>query len=125
MGCCGHKRRTDGEQPAAPEPKRERLPMIYPADGCVLCAEKHVSLAYALAGEAGYLPVNRQRIVGELGAAGLHLYREHPAMAEQVRALRHLIQQRREGEAVWAEVLADVDTLASNEINQPQGAQNV
>ena len=119
MGCCGKHKRREPTTIAAESAERKGRPSDYfigPAGGCVLCAEKHISTAYALACEVGYETPNRQRIVGELTAAALHLYRDHREIAEKARALRHLIQQRREGEVGWAEVLADVDRLAAAEV---------
>ena len=84
-----------------------------------MCAEKHLSTAFALAGEAGYVPINRQRIIGELTAAALHLYKEHPGLAEDIRSARHLIQQRKESEVEWAPLLEGMDSLASAETNLP------
>ena len=111
MSCCGKHRK------AAPKgaPAHKTAPGIYPAEGCELCAEKHLSTAYALAGEAGYVPINRQRIIGELTACALHLYKEHAELAEKVRAIRHLIQQRREAEVDWTSMLAEMDALAGQE----------
>ena len=107
MACCGqHKGGGDSSV---------RVPPIYPATGCELCAEKHLSTAFALAGEAGYVAVNRQRIIGELTACALHLYKEHAELAEKVRAMRHLIQQRREAEVDWMPMLAEIDALTAAE----------
>ncbi len=113
MACCGQHRKS------SPTPvgskKRTGSHLIYPAEGCVLCAEKHISTAYALAGEAGYIPVNRQRIIGELTACALHLFREHKELSEAVRTIRHQIQQRRESEIDWLPVLKKIDDLATKE----------
>lgn len=107
MACCGQHKGGDESS--------VRVPPIYPATGCELCAEKHLSTAFALAGEAGYVAVNRQRIIGELTACALHLYKEHAELAEKVRAMRHLIQQRREAEVDWNPLLAEIDALAAAE----------
>lgn len=107
MACCGQHKGGDESS--------VRVPPIYPATGCELCAEKHLSTAYALAGEAGYVSINRQRIIGELTACALHLYKEHAELAEKVRAMRHLIQQRREAEVDWNPLLAEIDALAAAE----------
>lgn len=112
MGCCDKHGISEGAK--RNKPKRV-FPFIYPEDGCVLCAEKHLSAAFALAGEAGYVAVNRQRIIGELTACALHLYKEHPELAEKVRAMRHLIQQRREAEVDWMPMLEEIDRLAAAE----------
>lgn len=116
MGCCG-KHKAAGEEKAPAESigavgDRARF-SIYPSEGCVMCAEKHLSTALALAGEAGYITPNRQRIIGELTACALHLYKEHAELAENVRAIRHLIQQRRETEVDWMPLLAEMDALAT------------
>lgn len=63
-------------------------------------------------GLAGYVPINRQRIIGELTAAALHLYKAHPELAESIRSARHLIQQRREAEVDWISLLDEMDALA-------------
>lgn len=115
MGCCGkhreQKETTQDGNKSTPTPRS----FVYPAEGCELCAEKHLSTAFALAGEAGYVAVNRQRIIGELTACALHLYKEHKELAENVRAARHLIQQRREKEVDWMPMLAEMDALAAAE----------
>lgn len=115
MSCCG-KHRKNAALPPGPRKVAEG---IYPAEGCVMCAEKHLSTAFALAGEAGYVPINRQRIIGELTAAALHLYKEHPGLAEDIRSARHLIQQRKESEVEWAPLLEGMDSLADVETNPP------
>ena len=114
MSCCGKHRK------AAPKdtPARKTATGIYPAEGCELCAEKHLSTAFALAGEAGYVAVNRQRIIGELTACALHLYKEHAELAEKVRAIRHMIQHRREAEVDWTPMLAEIDALAKTELEK-------
>lgn len=114
MSCCGQHRK------AAPKdvPARKTAPGIYPAEGCELCAEKHLSTAYALAGEAGYVPINRQRIIGELTAAALHLYKAHPELAESIRTARHLIQNRNEAAVDWHPLLTSMDALATAAANE-------
>ena len=131
MGCCGKHRRKEPTtiERAAAELKSEAVKVkadstqtgdsvIYPATGCELCAEKHLSTAYALAGEAGYVPINRQRIIGELTACALHLYKEHKELSEKVRTIRHLIQQRREAEVDWHPLLTAMDALATAAANE-------
>ena len=114
-GCCGqHGKANDSG---------ERVKPLYPATQCVFCAEKHLSYANALAEEAGYVAINRQRIIGELTAAALHLYKEHAELAEKVRTIRHLIQQRREAEVDWHPLLTAMDwtaTAAANENVKPE-----
>ena len=105
MSCCGNENTSSGV------PVDDGV--IYPETGCVMCAEKHLSTAYALAGEAGYVTPNRQRIVGEMTASALHLFREHKELAGSIRDARHLIQQRRETEVDWEPMLAEIDALAT------------
>lgn len=119
MSCCGKHRKAALKD----APARKTATGIYPAEGCELCAEKHLSTAYALAGEAGYVPINRQRIIGELTACALHLYKEHAELAEKVRAMRHLIQNRNEDAADWHPLLTAMDwaaTAAANENVTPE-----
>ena len=112
MGCCGEHRRSAG----AIDVPLARMGKLLPAAHCVLCAEKHLSTAYALAQECGYLTPNRQAIIGQLVATQWHLYAEHRELAGKVRDIRHIIQQRKENEIEWAGVLAAVDALAKNEV---------
>lgn len=114
MGCCGKHRKSASE--SEPSTAKERGEYgIRPSDACVLCAEKHLSTAYALAVERGYETPNRQRIIGELSAAGMHLHLEHRELAESIRDMRHLIQYRRESEVDWTPVSAEIDKLAAAE----------
>lgn len=123
MACCGKHKRSKPESEKRPTLTANGHSAIYPAEGCELCAEKHLSTAYALAGEAGYVAINRQRIIGELTACALHLYKEHAELAEKVRAIRHLIQQRREAEVDWHPLLTAMDwtaTAAASENVKPE-----
>lgn len=94
MTCCGQHKRGGG----LPDMARN----ILPGDECILCAEKHLSTAYALAVETGYADLNRQRIIGELVLAQWHCWRHDMRLAEAVRDIRHLVQARREAEVDWA-----------------------
>lgn len=114
MSCCGKHRKAALKD----APARKTATGIYPAEGCELCAEKHLSTAYALAGEAGYVPINRQRIIGELTACALHLYKEHAELAEKVRDARHIIQKRRESELDWNPLLMEIDRLVTKELEK-------
>ena len=108
MSCCGQHRieHGKGDFPAGNEHYKA------PAEPCVFCAEKHIGTAYALANETGYESPNRLAIIGQLVAAGWHLYKEHPDLAAKVRDIRHLIQWRREAEVDWTPVSAEIDKLA-------------
>lgn len=124
MACCGKHKRSKPESEKRPTLTANGHSAIYPAEGCELCAEKHLSTAYALAGEAGYVPINRQRIIGELTACALHLYKEHAELAEKVRAIRHLIQNRNEADVDWHPLLTAMDwtatTAASENVKQEE-----
>jgi hypothetical protein len=119
MSCCGKHKKVTVAAASNENTSSAGVPVddgvIYPETGCVMCAEKHLSTAFALAGEAGYVTPNRQRIVGEMTASALHLFREHKELAESIRAARHLIQQRREAEVDWMPMLAGIDDLANAE----------
>lgn len=83
-----------------------------PDGPCPTCGEKHFATAFALSEEFGYVPVNRQRIVGELVCAAWHIYRDFPAIAEKLRDLRHKVQARREPSAEeWREVCTLFEVL--------------
>jgi len=90
--------------------------MTLPTDECLLCAEKHLSTAYALAQERGYEGVNRQRVIGELVLAQWHCWHEAPKLAAQVRDIRHLVQQRRHAEVDWRPILTAMDGLVKTEL---------
>ena len=59
------------------------------------------------------MAINRQRIIGELTAAALHLYKDHPKLAESIRAASHLIQNRNEAAGDWHPRLAAMDWTAT------------
>jgi|BioPla2DNA2_1021312.scaffolds.fasta_scaffold09058_2 hypothetical protein len=108
MSCCGERHKDENG----------RIAPVYPATQCVECAEKHISLASALAWEFGYAAPNRQRIIGELGAAALHLYKRWPSMAQMCRDARHIIQKRRESELDWNPLLMEIDRLVTKELKK-------
>ena len=117
MSCCGnHEFRVlkPIERPgplAVDSPREERT--IAPYEPCIFCAEKHVSDAWDLSRECGYETPNRQTIIGALGSAERHLFVLWRPLAERVRAVRHLVQLRREGEIAWGPILAAIDEAAS------------
>ena len=119
MSCCGKHKKAAVSVAGNENTSSAGVPVddgvIYPETGCVMCAEKHLSTAYALAGEAGYVTPNRQRIVGEMTASALHLFMEHKELAGSIRDARHLIQQRRENEVDWHPLLTAMDALAAAE----------
>lgn len=107
MSCCGGHTKS-GRGTDSPF-------YIAPEEPCVLCAEKHLATAYALACESGYATPNRQRIIGELVAAQWHLFREHGDLAMKIRAMRHLAQRRNEEKIDWLPALAEIDRIAAAE----------
>ena len=111
MSCCGDKgKKTDGRKLDVPSGNEH---FIKPDELCVMCGEKHLATAYALSQEPGYVPVNRQRIIGELVACQWHIYKVDPALAEEVRNIRHLIQNRNEADVDWHPLLTAMDALAT------------
>ncbi len=113
--CCGqHKSEAVKHEPKA---KPEDY-FIRPSEQCVMCAEKHISTAYALSLECGYETPNRQRITGELTCASLHLYRDNLELSNIVRGVRHLIQERKESEIDWHPLLTAIDWLATSELDK-------
>lgn len=117
MTCGCHKRKREEVDMAAVNPAVSAPSEgTAPTDACALCAEKHLSTAYALACESFYENENRQRIIGELTAASWHVYRLDKALALSVREARHAIQERREAEVDWKPMLAAVDALAGKEV---------
>ena len=112
MGCCGqHKTKYGGNRPDSDA-------RTLPTDECVLCAEKHLATAYALASENGYKFENRAAIVGQLCLCQWHCYHAEPKLAGSIRAARHLIQQRREAEVDWHPLLTAMDALAAAEASK-------
>lgn len=125
-GCVNHKAKSSGAIAGrvliGPVAKRGEY-AIYPHDQCVFCAEKHLSYAWRVAKECGYENTNRQCVIGELQATIQHLWIDNRALAEQVRAIRHLIQQRREAEVDWHPLLTAMDwtaTAAASENVKPE-----
>lgn len=72
-----------------------------PNEFCVVCIEKHISTAMSLAHEIGYVDINRPFIIGELGAAQLHIGNNHPVLFNFIREARHLVQHGKESEIDW------------------------
>lgn len=113
MSCCGqHRDRTGKSLPNADVPYA-----IAPAEPCALCADKHLSTAYALAGEAGYADTieYRKRICGELVLATWHIWRIDYGLAEKLRDARHLAQRNRLAAIDWRPILAAMDARVTAE----------
>jgi len=107
MSCCGkHKEKLEI---GLPDMERKTLP----SDECALCAEKHLASAYALAVENGYEGVNRASIIGQLCLAQWHCWHSDIKLAESIRDIRHLVQQRREIEIVWESALKKMDEIVN------------
>ena len=111
MSCCQQHRPGAVENPATQFILRPDAP-------CVFCAEKHLSYAWRLAAECGYAEANRQAIVGELYACEAHLFSSQQELAGKVRAARHLVQYRREGEIAWEPLMIDMDALVQEELKK-------
>lgn len=88
-----------------------------PIEGCLYCAEKHISTAAALAREVGYSGVNRGYIIGEIVAACWHLIGMKldscDKLAAKLRDFRHKIQSRKEDEFCtnFAPYLEEIDHI--------------
>jgi len=82
-----------------------------PDEQCLACCEKHFSQAWDWACEGGYIAVNRQKIIGALASAQAHCWRGEYALAEKLRDLRHLIQDREEEKITnqWENLACDID----------------
>lgn len=90
-----------------------------PDEPCDICAEKHFSLAKRLMQEHGYVPVNRQDIIGELTAAAWHTFSSHRTIAEKLRDLRHKIQLRKTPSLdEWNDLCRDFENLLKFKVGQ-------
>lgn len=107
MSCCGkHKEKV---ATGSPDVERKTLP----SDECILCAEKHLATAYALSVENGYESVNRAAVIGQLCLCQWHCWHADMELAQSIRDIRHLVQQRREAEIVWEAALKRMDEIAN------------
>ena len=106
MACGCAKHRTHKSDP----PDRTTLP----DEQCVFCAEKHLSYAHELSVEFGYVPKNRQRIIGQLSAAEWHIWKTNEVIAEKIRDIRHAVQARNKV-IDWGDILAEMDAIATKE----------
>lgn len=92
-----------------------------PIEGCLYCAEKHLSTAAALARELGYIAVNRGYVIGEIVAACWHLngtkIPEAISLADKLRDFRHKIQNRADDKECqdFAPYLEEIDKLINTE----------
>ena len=110
MSCCGkHKEKV---ATGAPDVDRKTLP----SDECILCAEKHLATAYALSVENGYESVNRAAVIGQLCLAQWHCWHADMELAQSIRDIRHLVQQRRENEIDWLPSFTQMNTLVEKEL---------
>ena len=88
-----------------------------PIEGCLYCAEKHLSTAAALARELGYIPINRGYIIGEIVAACWHLYgtnlKKALSLSDKLRDFRHKIQSRDDDSSCmdFSPYLKEIDDL--------------
>jgi hypothetical protein len=84
---------------------------ILPDEECILCAEKHYSYAMELAEEIGYVAVNRQKIIGQLTAAQWHIFKYDVKLANDMRDIRHLVQERQHDLIDWKPICIALDAL--------------
>lgn len=70
-----------------------------------------------LASEFGYVPVNRQKIIGELVLFQWHVWKAAYNLAEKARDLRHMIQARNEAKITsqWTEIIEKLELLIKDE----------
>jgi len=114
MGCCGHfKELREIRRAGTSVPDRQET--IAPSEACIFCAEKHLSTAWRLATERGYGGINRLAIIGELVLAQWHIFETDEALAKSIRAMRHIVQQRRKEKIIWDAPLRRMNELAAAE----------
>lgn len=107
--CCGNH-----NDPAPKSTRKTR-----PTDPCVQCAYKHFHTARRLVEEYGYTAENRGSAVGELVLCVWHLWKTgNDALAEQVRDIRHTIQEHREAEVDWHPVVTALDWIVVSELQK-------
>ncbi len=96
--------------------------LIYPDDQCISCCEKHFSQAWDWMRESGYIPVNRQKIIGALASAQAHCWQNHYEFAVKLRDLRHLIQNREENKITleWEHMAKELDKMIEKQILKQQ-----
>lgn len=109
MSCSCHKRTENPTE------------LIYPDEPCISCCEKHFSQAWDWATEGGYVPVNRQKIIGALASAQAHCWQNHYGLAEMLRDLRHKIQDRREiGNREWTRIAKEIEHIIEEDAKHQQ-----
>lgn len=95
-----------------------------PTEPCLYCCEKHLSTAWALARERGYVAVNRQAIIGELVGAVFHLPLDEMELSAKIREARHAIQDREGKEKAidWEGLVRSIDSLINVQIAREKKA---
>ena len=126
MGCkCKEKNQRDTAH-AHIDPKLLSMSpsLTSPVEGCLYCAEKHLSTAAALGREIGYLKVNRGYIIGEIVAACWHLNGTNRSdailLADKLRGFRHDIQSRNLDEEClnYEPYLKEIDAIINSVIKK-------
>ena len=84
---------------------------ILPDEECIMCGEKHYSYAMELAAEIGYVPVNTQKIIGQLTAAQWHVFKYDEQLANDIRDVRHYVQERTPDLIDWKPICIKLDEL--------------
>lgn len=106
-----------------PKVDRPTNKQILPSEECLFCAEKHYDTAWRLATERGYSGVNRGATIGELVLAGWHIWRFSEKLAEQIRDIRHAIQNRDEGTVKWEPTLLEITDMCDKEAIRLKGIE--
>lgn len=84
---------------------------ILPDEECIMCAEKHYSYAMELASEIGYIAVNNQKIIGQLVASQWHVAKYDEQLANDMRDIRHLVQERTTESIDWKPICLRLEEL--------------
>lgn len=69
----------------------------------------------SLANEFGYLEENRPFIIGELGCAVFHCFSKYPDLANEMRDIRHHIQERNPSPIDWLSTYFKIDKILMDE----------
>lgn len=125
MGCkCKEKNQRDTAHAHLDSKLLAMNSSTSPIEGCLYCAEKHLSTAAALGRELGYLKINRGYIIGEIVAACWHLNGTNRsdaiALAEKLRVFRHQIQSRTEDDKCldYDSYLKEIDVIINKAMTE-------
>ena len=84
---------------------------ILPDEQCIMCGEKHYSYAMELASEVGYVAVNNQKIIGQLVASQWHVNTYDEKLANDIRDIRHYVQERTPELINWKPICIRLEEL--------------